>query len=359
MAKGRHITSFLLATLTASVGGELWRQLTNQFNQPRDYKQRSAPGFCTGATCRASSRRVIPPADLPDVEWPIFFPFVHNALHHEDVEDDEEFYEQPDHSHHFGNRSMMALSSFYADFLPSIGVVRQLVEIAAGWDSHLPSSYMPTSLVGMGMNKQELDKNHRLSQRIVQNLNTNPVLPFLDGSVDAFLTSEGAHYLTSPIEVFREMRRALKPGGVVVASFTNKQSTPKKVVKAWRKIGDLERCVMLMSYLKYSGFERYEAYEVDTGDEKDPLYVILGYSPKISLPATWTWERANGQISDAAPAQTASTSSKTLSSSVGASATGNTSGANGSSTGSSSPTHTGGSGGASHGGSGETFHGDL
>merc|ERR1712087_1105200 len=107
-----------------------------------------------------------------------------------------------------------------------------------------------------GMNQGELDRNYRFTQRIVQNLNTNPVLPFEDGSVDVFSSAEGVNYLLKPLEVFTEMQRVLKPGGLVVMSFSNNFNR-MKVMKAWRMVGRYERCAIALSYLRFTGFERY------------------------------------------------------------------------------------------------------
>jgi ubiquinone/menaquinone biosynthesis C-methylase UbiE len=55
-----------------------------------------------------------------------------------------------------------------------------------------------------------------LTEYVVQDLNTNPVLPFQDNTFDVITNVVSVDYLTKPLEVFREMNRVLKPGGLAV-----------------------------------------------------------------------------------------------------------------------------------------------
>ncbi|MDP4360502.1 methyltransferase domain-containing protein, partial [Escherichia coli] len=82
------------------------------------------------------------------------------------------------------------------------------------------------------MNAEELRANPRLSRWFVQNLNRDPVLPFADASLDAVLCCVGVQYLQRPVEVFAEVARVLRPGGVVVVSFSNR-CFPTKAIRAW------------------------------------------------------------------------------------------------------------------------------
>lgn len=50
----------------------------------------------------------------------------------------------------------------------------------------------------------------------MQDLNVNPKLPFEDNSFDVITNVVSVDYLTKPIEVFKEMRRILKPGGKAI-----------------------------------------------------------------------------------------------------------------------------------------------
>ena len=56
----------------------------------------------------------------------------------------------------------------------------------------------------------------------MQNLNKDPTLPYDDNSFDVVTNSLSADYLTSPLEVFKEIRRVLTPGGLAAMAFTTR-----------------------------------------------------------------------------------------------------------------------------------------
>ena len=79
----------------------------------------------------------------------------------------------------------------------------------------------------MGMNAAELDKNAALTERVVQDLNLVPTLPFMDASFDFVLCVVSVDYLVQPRDVLRDALRALRPGGEAVISFSNRFFPPK------------------------------------------------------------------------------------------------------------------------------------
>ena len=72
------------------------------------------------------------------------------------------------------------------------------------------------------MNKVELEANPQLTDFIVQNLNTNQVLPYKDEEFDLCTIAVSVQYLTSPVRVFEEIARVLKPNGKCCVSFSNR-----------------------------------------------------------------------------------------------------------------------------------------
>ncbi len=72
------------------------------------------------------------------------------------------------------------------------------------------------------MNADELAANPRLDRWFVPYLNQDPTLPEASGRFDAVLICVGVQYLRRPLAVFREVRRVLAPGGVVVVSFSDR-----------------------------------------------------------------------------------------------------------------------------------------
>ena len=86
----------------------------------------------------------------------------------------------------------------------------------------------------LGLNALELLANPCKTEWAVQNLNVDPTLPYDDDSFDVITNSLSCDYLTSPLEVFQEMRRVLRPGGLAAMAFTNR-CFPTKVVPCWTR----------------------------------------------------------------------------------------------------------------------------
>lgn len=125
----------------------------------------------------------------------------------------------------------------------------EILDLMASWDSHLAAARRPRRLVGLGLNPRELDANPRLDARIVQDLNSNPVLPFPDASFDVVLNTVSVDYLTRPFEVVAEAARVLRPGGLLLVLFSNR-FFPEKVVRVWREASDQERLMIVEDYLR-------------------------------------------------------------------------------------------------------------
>ncbi len=82
------------------------------------------------------------------------------------------------------------------------------------------------------MNEAEMAANAQLTDHVVHNLNENPALPYPDESFDVALCTVSVQYLLHPVEVFAEVRRVLRPGGVFVVSFSNR-CFPTKATRLW------------------------------------------------------------------------------------------------------------------------------
>jgi ubiquinone/menaquinone biosynthesis C-methylase UbiE len=72
------------------------------------------------------------------------------------------------------------------------------------------------------MNEKELAANSQASEYVVHDLNLEPALPFPDDSFDIVTNAVSVDYLNKPLEVFQEIHRVLKPGGVAYMSFSNR-----------------------------------------------------------------------------------------------------------------------------------------
>ena len=83
------------------------------------------------------------------------------------------------------------------------------------------------TFIGHGMNAEELARNPILDRWFVRDLNADPPsstspLAFEDESLDAVVCCCSVQYFQYPEMVFADLRRALKPGVLLLVSFTNK-----------------------------------------------------------------------------------------------------------------------------------------
>ena len=97
---------------------------------------------------------------------------------------DEVFYAQPRLVAHIDDATMEALTAFYTEFLPADG---RVLDLMSSWISHLPPDLPLARVAGLGMNAHELERNERLSDWCVHNLNTTPALPYEADSFDRVL----------------------------------------------------------------------------------------------------------------------------------------------------------------------------
>jgi SAM-dependent methyltransferase len=127
-----------------------------------------------------------------------------------------------------------------------------ILDLMASWDSHIPASLKPKRVAGLGMNLKELQANPALRERVIHDLNQDPRLPFGDASFDVVLNTVSVDYLTRPVEVFAEVARVLKPGGLFLITFSNRWFEPK-VTRIWREAGENERVLLVEDWLRAAG----------------------------------------------------------------------------------------------------------
>jgi SAM-dependent methyltransferase len=131
-------------------------------------------------------------------------------------------------------------------------------------------------VVGLGLNENELKENPALSEFVIHDLNGQPVLPFPEEAFDVVLNTVSVDYMTRPMEVFQEVGRILKPGGLFLVSFSNRMF-PEKAVKIWRESGEEERVILVEEFFEATGvFEKPRVF-VSKGKPrpKDDKYAHL------------------------------------------------------------------------------------
>lgn len=190
-----------------------------------------------------------------------------------DPSDDEEFYAFPRKVVHIDDEAIAALGTAYGQLLPRAGT---LLDLMSSWRTHLPAELVDLpelSVVGLGMNADEMADNPQLARFVVHDLNRDPSLPFADETFDGAMCAVSVQYLTRPVEVFRDVARVLRPGAPFVVSFSNR-CFPTKAVAIWRATDDQQHLGLIGSYFRLAGgWSDLQARGFSQSDG-DPLYVV-------------------------------------------------------------------------------------
>ncbi|KAL7168577.1 hypothetical protein ACSBR2_038922 [Camellia fascicularis] len=209
---------------------------------------------------------------LKNVEWLEQFPFKEEDFQRFDESPDTSFYESPCFVTHIDNPAIAALTKYYSEVFPpnnTLGIA--ILDMCSSWVSHFPVAYKQDRIVGMGMNEEELKWNPVLTEYVVQALNVNPKLPFADNSFDVITNVVSVDYLTKPMDVFKEMSRILKPGGLAVMSFSNRFFWTK-AISIWTSTGDADHVMIVGSYFHYAGgFEPPQAVDISPNSGRSDL----------------------------------------------------------------------------------------
>ncbi|MGD9935589.1 MAG: class I SAM-dependent methyltransferase [Dehalococcoidia bacterium] len=190
-----------------------------------------------------------------------------------DDTDDAAFYAIPRLVTHIDDAAIGAATAFYRDLLPAGG---RILDLMSSWVSHLPADADYSHVAGLGMNSEELAANARLHERVVQDLNTEPLLPWGSGSFDAAIVTVSVQYLVRPVEVFAEVGRVLKPGAPFAVLYSNR-CFPTKAVAAWQMLDAGGHADLIGLYFRLSqAFGPPAAYDLSPRPgASDPLYAVV------------------------------------------------------------------------------------
>ncbi len=195
------------------------------------------------------------------------------SFRREDPSDDELFYDYPRLVVHIDDDAVAAVTRYLNTALPRNSVI---LDLMSSWRSHLPESFPKQKLVGLGMNKVELDENPQLDERIVHNLNKNPRLPFADNTFDAAVVTVSIQYMIQPVAVFKEVNRVLKPGASFHVIYSNRMF-PTKAVLIWQLLNDEQHGDLIASYFtNSSGWDAPRILDVSpkSSSYTDPVFVV-------------------------------------------------------------------------------------
>ena len=173
-----------------------------------------------------------------------------DAFSREDEGDDRHFYAQDRFVSHLDSRALGAVEAIIGTLI--VEARPRVLDLMAGWDSHLPETLEPEYVVGLGLNRNELCDNPRLNSRVILDLNACDQLPFRDECFDVVLNVVSVDYLIRPFEVFKEVGRVLRPGGLFLVIFSNRMF-PSKAVRIWRDSDEKERILLVEDFFRCAG----------------------------------------------------------------------------------------------------------
>ena len=186
-----------------------------------------------------------------------------------DPSPDPVFYEPTRLVTHIDDHAIAEVGRLYEE----LGLDGAVLDLMGSWVSHFLRP--PRRLVVLGMNERELRANGQASEWIVHDLNAEPTLPFADDELDAATCCVSVDYLVRPLEVFREVARVVRPGGLFVCTFSNR-CFPTKAIRGWLQTGDEGHCRLVAEYFRLaSGFDEPIVERRTPPDHQgDPLYAV-------------------------------------------------------------------------------------
>ena len=210
-------------------------------------------------------------------------PLPAEAFRRYDESPDALFYVQPRFVTHLDEAAITAVTQLYRELLPPGGAI---LDLMSSWVSHLPPEIAYRRVVGLGLNQQELAANPRLDAAIVQDLNTDPRLPFGSGEFDGATICVSIQYLIQPVAVLREVGRVLRRGAPLVVTFSNR-CFPTKAIAIWQALDDLGHAQLVAQYLREAG-NWTDIQALDRSPRlpgADPLFAVVARAHPAEPPA--------------------------------------------------------------------------
>lgn len=181
---------------------------------------------------------------------------------------DPYFYAGPRLVTHIDEGAVAAVGALYEE----LGVNGAVLDLMGSWVSHFRSP--PAELTVLGMNADELRHNAHAATWVVHDLNVDPHLPFEAEAFEASVCCVSVDYLTRPVEVFADVARVLRPGGLFVCTFSNR-CFPTKAIRGWLETSDTGRCALVARYFALANAWAPAITEKrPTPPFGDPLYAV-------------------------------------------------------------------------------------
>ncbi|MBN2143024.1 MAG: methyltransferase domain-containing protein [Candidatus Aureabacteria bacterium] len=161
----------------------------------------------------------------------------------------------------------------------------KIIDLLSGTHTLLPDTYTPDSVIGIGLNSNELHRNQVLTGRIVRDLNQHSHLDELDDeSFDVVMMTSGMAYLQDPRKLFANVLKKLKPGGLCFIAYTSAAKEEEEVI-SWKMRSPSERLEFTKTALLETGLfpamtVEKEAFPLNEmfPSFTDTVYFVYGYT---------------------------------------------------------------------------------
>jgi SAM-dependent methyltransferase len=170
---------------------------------------------------------------------------------------------------HIDDDAIIAVGALYDE----LGITGEVLDLMSSWVSHFRTA--PARLTALGLNGEELAANLAATSTVVHDLNADPRVPFPDAVFDSAVCCVSVDYLTRPLEVFADVARVLRPGGVFVCTFSNR-CFPTKAIRGWLYTSDEEHCAIVARYFALAGGwdDPHTERRTPVGHRGDPLFAV-------------------------------------------------------------------------------------
>ena len=201
--------------------------------------------------------------------------YADDAFSRLDESDDRTFYATGRFVNHLDSFAQSTVKALISELI--VEENPDILDLMAGWDSHIPENIKPARVVGLGLNENELNKNRDLTETIIHDINMEPTLPFPRDTFDVIINTVSVDYMTRPLEIFHDVGRILKPAGLFLVIFSNRMF-PEKAVKIWREANEDERIILVEEFFRESGVFEKPALFISRGKPrpKSDKYAPLG-----------------------------------------------------------------------------------
>jgi SAM-dependent methyltransferase len=171
--------------------------------------------------------------------------------------------------------AIAAVTDLYREILPPGGAI---LDVMSGWVSHLPPEAPFRRVVGIGTEQRALAENPFLDEWRVQNLNSDPILPFATGEFDGATICAAIQHLARPAEVIREIARVLRPGAPLVLTFSNR-CVATKPIACWCLLDEAGHlCLIAQHFAGAGNWADIRCLDRTPPGGGQPLYAVIGRS---------------------------------------------------------------------------------